>query len=257
MFGNNEYWWAGLLVFILFVCINVVIFLLRKKPQLSYAIAYTIGLYLLIFKVTEYTYWQSIGMHMKFPMELSAMSYVFYSIFVVFRVKKADVFGAFLGILAGAIYSVGWWISPDSFVNNADAAFWRYSALVNHHLVYMGGMLLHANVRRYRYTSAPIHILGIGTLVAYSWLIYLFTPYAEQNGKPVIIQITDASVLGNVFKGELSTGALVAYYIVAILIVLAMIFGSLALSNKLANRRKKYGVPENWYPPFKEIYKVK
>ena len=259
MFGSNEYWWAGLLVFFLFIGINVIIWALRKKPQLSYAIAYSIAIFLFIFKVTEYTYWQAIGLHMKFPMELSALSYVFFSIFVVFRIKKADVFGVFLGVLAGAIYSAAWWISPDSFVLNADEPFWRYSALVNHHLVYIGGMLMLANVRRYRYSSAWIHIVGVGAIVAYSWVIYLFTPYVRDNGggKPIIIQITDGSVLENLFKNGITTTHTIIYYILAILLFLAIVFGSLFLNHLTTKRRVKNGLPEDFYPPFKEIYKIK
>ena len=260
MFGS-EYWWAGLLVFIGFIGLNVGVVFLRKKPALSYAIAYTIAIYLFVFKVTEYSYHQIVGEHWKFPMELSAMSYVFYSIFVVFRIRKADVFGAFLGVLAGAVYSAAWWISPESFVNNHEPAFWTYSALVNHHLVYLGGILMMANVRRYRYSTAWIHAVGVGVLVAYSWVIYLFTPYAQYNGAdsdPVIIQITNASVLSHVVSCEITTGIKVSYYIVAIILVVGLNLGSLFLSNVMANKRKKWGVEEDYFPEtLKATYKIK
>jgi hypothetical protein len=89
--------------FLLFASLTVHVFLLRNKPKLSYAIAYTIALFLLAYKIGEYIYWQAIGEHMKIPVEFSALSYFTFAITVIFRTKKADQFGSFVGLLTGLL----------------------------------------------------------------------------------------------------------------------------------------------------------
>lgn len=248
---RGEYWWGGVIVFIGFILINVMIFLLRNKPQLSYAISYSIACFLFVYKTTEYIYYQAVGLHMQFPMEISAMAYFIFSILVVFRLKKIDGFGAFLGVLAGLVYSAGWWISPTTFVLNEEHMFFKVMAVMNHHLVYTGGMLMLTNVRKYRYSSFWQYLLGLGLLIGYSWIIHLFTPYTEANGgtTPTAIQITSASVLENIMPADkIQTWHVAVYYVVVSIVLLLIVFGALFLSNKMSARRKKRGLPEDYFP---------
>lgn len=89
MFGGSAYRWVGILIFLLFAAINVIIWLLRNKPELSYAIAWTLALYFLVYKIAEFSYYQIIGEHMNIPVELSSLSYFIFGIFSRIQSEKA------------------------------------------------------------------------------------------------------------------------------------------------------------------------
>lgn len=240
--------WLGVLIFLIFVLFNVGVFLLRNKPQISYAVAYTIAIYLLVYKICEYIYYQAVGLHMKFPVEFSALSYFLLSISVVFRIKKMDQFGAFAGMLAGLMYSVSFWISPMSFVNSMDTPFLFVMAIINHHSLYFAGALLLFNVRKYDYKDCWIMFLGIGAMVAYSWIIYLFTPYSSLYGKPTIIQICDGTILDWLGASSIPTWGYALYIVLAVILLLGLLAGFYAANRLETKRRIKKGVAEDYFP---------
>lgn len=249
MFSSFHYWWLALIVLAMFAGLNVLVHYLRNNPRVSYAIAYTIALYLLIYKIGEYTVWQALGYRMKFPMEFSAVSYVVFSIFVTFRLKKADAFAAFTAILAGVIYEISWIVSPDGHVGVSENSFLSVMAIVNHTLLYFGGILLSSNCRHYsaKKTFWQI-ILGVGVLVGYSWIIYLFTPYRyAYETKPIIIMITDGTVTSYVSDSP-SAGLQIGYYIGAAILLCLIVAGFYFLNYKTTKARLKAGGPENFTP---------
>lgn len=256
MFGGNQYWWAGLLVFVFFALITLAIYLLRNRPDISYAVAYTIACFLLVYKICEYIYWQAIGMHMQFPVEFSALSYLLFGITVVFRMKKYDQFPVFASILAGITYSVVFWFSPDNCVESRDSVFLLIMAVLNHHLLYFGGMLMLVNVRTYSRKYFWQHIVGTGIIVGYSWIIYSFTPYAEQIGKPIIIKITDSSILHYLTNGNPVQPYLSAlYYVACIVVFFAFMVGYYFLNAYCSKKRSRSSITEDYFPlNLKDIY---
>lgn len=249
--------WLGVLIFFIFVLFNVGVFLLRNKPQVSYAIAYTIALYLFVYKIGEYVYYQAIGLHLKFPVEFSALSYFLLAISVVFRIKKMDQFGAFAGMLAGLMYSVSFWISPMSFVNSMDTMFLFIMAILNHHLLYFAGALLLFNVRKYNFKDCWIMLLGVGAMVGYSWIIYLFTPYASLYGKPTIIQICDGSILDWLGLQDVPTWGYVLYLVLAVILLFGLLAGFYWANSLEVKRRRKKGVIEDYFPEkWIETYRI-
>lgn len=251
-----NYWWLSLIIFFIFVGINVTLYLLRKKPQLSYAIAYSIAVFLLVYKIGEYIYYQAIGEHMKFPVEFSALSYFFLGITVTFRIKKAEQLGAFTGILAGLMYSITFWIAPKSYVENPEPLYFMIMAIINHHLVYFAGMLLLTNSRRYSFKNCWVLFLGVGLSIAYSWIIYLFTSYAEVLSKPIIIQICDGSILSFLGISEIKGWMMGLCVVCEVLLFVGLLVGFYALNNYMANKRKKRGIIDDYYPTnLKSIYK--
>ena len=248
MFSSFHYWWLALIVLAAFVGLNIVVYLLRNNPRLSYAIAYTIAMYLLIYKIGEYTVWQALGYRMKFPVEFSAMSYVVFSIFVTFRLKKIDAFAVFTAILAGVIYEMSWIISPDGHVGVSENMFLSVMAIINHTLLYFGGMIMAANCRSYSIKKTVWQIfLGVGILVGYSWIIHLFTDYSVVSGKPIIIMITDGSVLSYVSDNP-SLGFTIGYMIGAVILLCLIIAGFYLLNSKTTKSRLKFGGPANYTP---------
>ena len=248
MFSSFHYWWLALIVLAMFVGLNLVVHFLRNNPRLSYTIAYSIALYLLIYKIGEYTVWQALGYRMKFPVEFSAMSYVAFSIFVTFRLKKIDAFGVFTAILAGVIYEMSWIISPDGHVGVSENHFLSVMAIVNHTLLYFGGMLMAANCRTYDVKKTVWQLfIGVGVLIGYSWLIHLFTDYSKVSGKPIIIMITDGSVLSYV-TDNITTLWTTLYMIGAVILLCLIIAGFYLLNNKTSKARIKNGGPANFTP---------
>lgn len=251
MFGNNQFWWCGLLIFILFIAINISIAFLGKYPRLSYAIAYCIGAFLLTYKIGEYIYWQAIGEHMHFPVEFSALSYFVFGIFTTFRIRKCDCFAAFTAILAGFFYSVSFWISPDSFVNAGDPPFLFAMAIINHHMLFAGGMLMLINVRKYEFKKTVYqHFIGIALMVGYSWLIYAFTDYAAVEGKPLIIKITDGQILQFLFpdSAALAGWQLAIYYICCVIVLAGVIAAFYGINRLGIKRRRKLNFDDDCFP---------
>ncbi len=253
MFGNNPYWWAGWLIFALFVAINVIIFLLRNKPALSYAIAWSIAAYLLVYKIGELIVWQLSGLHYKFPVEFSAVSYFAFGIFVTFRLHKADTFPIFASVLTGTVYSMFFWISPDSYVNDRETPYLFTMAILNHHLLYFGGMLLTVNVRRFSLRYWWQHLVGLGLIVGYSWIIYIFTDYSIV----IIIQITDGTILHWLFKSETLLTMHKVYYGLFVFGIVAPIFTIFYLLNhimskkRIRNKLQREYLPATWKDTFK------
>jgi len=248
MFGNNTYWWAGLLVLVLFAAINVAVFLLRNKPKVSYTIAWCIACYLLCMKIGEYTYWQVIGLHYKFPVEFSALSYFFFGITVTFRLKKVQQFPLWAAFMAGTMYSVAFWIAPDSFVYNTDPPFWVWLAFCNHHLLYFGAMLMIANVTRLEAKAWWQQVVGGLACVGYSWIIYLFTDYANQVEKPLIIQMTDGSIMEFLGIHNLTALHYILYGVAVVILLAITMSGVFFLNNWQCKRRERLGIDVDYFP---------
>lgn len=255
MFGNNQYWWAGLLMFILFVGLNLLVWALRNKPKLSYAIAWSIAAFFFVYKCAEYTYHQCVGDTMDFPVEFSALSYFVFAILIVFGNRKCDQFGAFTAILAGAIYSLSWWVAPDSHIGGHP--YFGTMAIINHHLLYLGGMLITANCRKFDIKHSWQIALGVGVFVGYSWLIYKTTDYAAVMGKPIIINITDGGIVQTMLGADPSNvGVKIGYYIFAITLFVLMAAGFFLLSHWQSKRRRKKGLPEDYFASGLDIYRI-
>lgn len=235
-------------MFLVFIGLNLTIFFLRKKPQLSYAIAYSVSLFLFVYKIGEYIYHQAVGNHMNFPVEFSALSYFLLGITVTFRIKKVEQLGAFSALLAGLMYAISFWIAPKSFVDKPEPIYFFIMALINHHLLYFASMLLITNSRRYSYKNCWVLFTGVGVMVAYSWIIYLFTSYEEAIGKPIIIQICDGSIISWLGIAEIKGGFLALYIILLVALFIALLIGFYSLNNIFAKKRKKNGIVEDYYP---------
>lgn len=250
------YWWLSLIVVFIFIGLNVAIFFLRKKPQLSYAVIYSVAAFMLVYKVIENIVYQAIGEHMNFPVEFSALSYFILGITVTFRLKKLEPFAAFVSILAGFVYSVVCWFSPASVVSEAETMYYLVVAILMHHLLYLCGMLLLLNTRRFSYKGCWILILGVAVMLSYSWIIHLFTNYSEIYGKPLIIQTCDGSILQWLGVGSVHGWQMALFSIAEIILLGGIMTAFYSVNNIIANKRKKKGLLDDYYPEkWKDIYK--
>lgn len=251
MFGGSEVWWGGLLIFVVFLLVNLIIFLLRNKPKVCYVIIFCVAVYFLITKTVEYVQWQLKGRHLHFPVEISALAYFIFGITVVFRIKKLNAFASFVAVIAGLVYSVTFWFLPEKFIQNGQFHDYLIKAIINHHLLYLSGMFLTINIEKFEKKSIIFTLIGVGGLVLYSWLIHLFTDYSIVEGKPVIIEITDGTILDRVFTSYPAI-AKVVYFICALALFLLILFGFYLLNAFSVKRRVKSGLKVDCYP---ESYK--
>lgn len=251
MFKDTSVWWVGLLVFTVFLALNLIIFLLRNKPKVCYCVAYVIAVYFLILKTAEYIRWQVIGRRLHFPVEISALAYFTIGITLVFRIKKLNAFASFVAIIAGLVYSVTFWFLPENFT---DGSFHDYliMAIINHHLLYFCGMIIVLNIEKFDLKKFYVVVIGVGLFVAYSWVIHLFTNYTAVEGKPIIIEVTDGTILSHVFTSY-STAVKILYIVCAIILFFALLAGFYLLNGLAVKRRKNKGLNENCYPRFFKI----
>ena len=155
-------------------------------------------------------------------------------------------------------------VSPDSYVNEFlfDQTGTHYAlpfafAIINHHLLYFGGMLMLCNVRKFPVKRVWQYVVGVFAMVGYSWLIHTQTAYSATYGKPIIIQITDASIISWLFDAP-TTAGIIIYYVCAVFAVALLIVVHFLLSALGAKRRKKKGLPEDYFPEtFKDTFRIK
>lgn len=139
-----EFWWASLIVALLFVASNVLIFTVFKgKRELCRRTVFFCCIFILAYKVIYYTYMQIIGMGWtKFPVEYSALTYFLFTIVVLTRCEKLMPFAIFSAIVAGIAYNFSFIFSVNSFLPPDEPIFEYVFAWLNHSLLYFCGMLL-------------------------------------------------------------------------------------------------------------------
>ena len=105
--------------------------------------AWLIGAYLLMYKFNEYGPFRAV------PLDLSAVSYFLFGVaaFVPFRPLKAA--GSFSAMLSGSVYFFTMILYPETHVENLldNRWFLLTMAMVNHNVMFFGGMLVCAEYR--------------------------------------------------------------------------------------------------------------
>jgi len=254
--GKGEYWWISLALFCGLVIVTTLVWVFRNKSELSYTIAWTIACYLLVTKILEYGLLQYMGKRMEFPLEFSAVSYVIFGLTVVFRMRKADLFAVFAAILSGLIYLVGFMLSPAGYLAQAETPILFYMALINHTLLYFGGMLMLCNVKRYKPTQNLQIPIGIGVYLIYVWAICKYTPYVSVNGKPYILSIVDGSILQQILGTEhIQLWTYCAYLAVCVASIILLMIIFQIINDINAKRRVRIGLQLDYFPDkFGKIY---
>lgn len=254
---DKTYWWLSLVMLLVFVGLNILVWALRNRPKASYALAYSIAIFLFVYKVGEYAYHQCTGNNYNFPVEFSALSYFAFALCTLFVPRRYNIFGGFAAILAGGMYAMSWWVAPAGHLANG-WTYWEVMAIFNHYILYLGGILVAANCRRYRWQDVWQLPLGVGVFVGYSWLIYCCTRYAAMIGKPLIVRICDASVLEAVLAPEkITAGARTIYYVCAFVLLFALMAGYVALSQWQSRRRTRRGLVGDYAAAGLAVYRIK
>lgn len=236
---TGEYWWVALIQLIFFTCISILLILLKRKPDIGGIVARVIAFFLLAYKIGEYTYWQCVGEHLKIPLEFSALSYFIYSIIIGFDIKKGKPFAVLVALLTGVLYNVSLIISPDSFVITRDSVFLLIMAMINHTLLYLGSMLTLLGAKeKYDIRKLWTCFVGLLCMVGYAWLLYSTTNYAELYDTPIIIQLSNGTILSWLNpEMELPIVVKVISIILEVIIVTFAFIGVYSLNNILYKKR--------------------
>lgn len=236
---TGDYWWVALIQLIFFIGINVIIVLLRNKPDIGAIVARVIAIFLLVYKIIEYVYWQCVGEHLKIPLEFSALSYFTYAIVIGFNIKKGQPFAVLVAFLSGLLYNISFIVSPDSFVLNRDSIFLLITAMLNHTLLYMGSVLTLIGAKeKYDVRKLWTCFLGMICMIGYAWIIYSTTDYALYYDTPIIIQVSSGTILSWLDPTmNLSVGLRVGTVLIELVIVTSAFIGIYALNGVLYKYR--------------------
>ncbi len=243
---TGKYWWLALIQFLIFIGINVLIVLLRDKPDVGSNISRAIAFFLLTYKIVEYVYWQCIGEHLKIPLEFSALSYFIYSIVIIFNIKKGKPFAVLVALLTGLLYNVSLFVSPDSFILAKDNNFSLITAMFNHTILYFGSMLTLIGAKeKYDVRKLWTCFVGVICMIGYAWIIYANTDYALYYDTPIIIQLSNGTILSWLNpQMEIPIWLRVLTVLMESVIVTAAFIGVYALNNVFYKLRLKRELQE-------------
>ena len=191
-----EFWWASLIVAVLFVVNNVLIFTVFKgKRELCHRTVVLCCIFILAYKVIYYTYMQIIGAGWsKFPVEYSALTYFLFTIVVFTKCDKLMPFAIFSAIVAGVAYNLSFIFSVNSFLPPDEPIFEYVFAWLNHSLLYFCGMLLLLYVQpldKRLWWEIP---LGVAVFAGYA-AIMENTVLKEVNMETVIYALATGNVI--------------------------------------------------------------
>lgn len=210
----------------------IAVFVAGRNRVLDRAVIWLIGAYLLLYKTWEYGPFRAI------PVDLSAISYFLFGIaaFVPFRPLKAA--GSFSAMLSGSIYFVTMILYPEMHVENLLSNRWFLltMAMVNHNLMFLGGMFMCA---KYEFGRTD-HVWMLGWIAFY--LVYyqlVAVSYGVVEGVTAIVGILQGTLVAEVLGVPLTVAYFVLYYAVIILAFALILTAYILLNRAFARRRKR------------------
>jgi hypothetical protein len=186
------YWLFSVMAsLILLFFVLIVLGVLKDNKRVADIVLYALAIYLLVYKVTEYIYWQAVGLHYKIPIEFSALSYFLFAFAVFFKKKPLTQIATFYAPVAGFFFYISFIISPTTFANSDDTVFLFIMSIVNHGLVFLGGFLL-LNTQKLTKNFFWEIPLATGAMLGYSYLMVFLTNTPES---VVIIDLVEGNLL--------------------------------------------------------------
>ncbi|MEG1613063.1 MAG: hypothetical protein RR357_02730 [Clostridia bacterium] len=236
MAGAGQYFWVGIGQMCCFVSLNIIAFkFIKTKSKLASRLLFAIGLYLLVYKICEYTSYQIKGMHKQVPIEISAVSYFLLGFSIVLRNKRLQVFAAFCGMFSGLFYNINFIILPEMFILSRSSWFLLVMATINHSLLYFGSIMV---LKTVQFDKTDVMYVGLGTL-----LINLYSLGVQFlikiDGKPIIMQVIDGTIIDKLSVALRSLSFFYPIYYFIIFSILIFMFASFFKINELIFKRQK------------------
>lgn len=208
IFTGAHYYFGIIQAALIVVHVLVGIFVAGRNRYFDRLAVWVIGAYLLFYKMWEY------GPFEDLPLDLSAMSYFLFGFaaFIPFRPMKTAA--SFSAMLSGVVYAVTMTLYPESHVgllNVSNRYFLVAMAMVNHNLMFAGGLFMSA---RHRFVRTD-YIWVFGWLAFFfGYLILLIYGYGTELRASSIVQIMQGTLVADVLGLEMTAVYYIVYYIV-------------------------------------------
>lgn len=181
----NQYLHVSALQFLLLLLVSLAAFATYKNRALSHIAVYGTAVWLLVFKIYEYS------VSRRFPMDVSALCYFLYGACALLPIRSLKVAASQLSALCGLVFGVVQLCAPQIFSAREPSEMWRYFATVNHMLLLFGGLAMAGHVPFKK--SDVFTTLGVlGAMISYTE-ICISMGVAE--GNAVFSQIIDGSII--------------------------------------------------------------
>ncbi len=215
------------LQFVLFCFAAFAAYATYKNRVLSYIAVFLAAAWLLVLKGYEYI---PSG---RLPMDLSAISYFLYGTCVILPFRPAKVTASQLATLCGLVYGLCVIVRPESFYSRDPDEFVRYFAMVNHAMLFFGGLAMMGHVR-FKWTDI-FWTLGIVAAVVIYTEICVACGVAE--GNAIFSQILNGSIIREVLPNfSMPWWYYIAYY-AALLTAVAAWLGLTYVINRKATSK--------------------
>ncbi len=217
--------------------------LLRHHQKLSFWLAFSIAIVMLLYKTTEFSYYRVIQNGM-YPVEFSHVSYFVVSATLISGVKKARFFGGFCAFASAIGYYVGAIFSPETTINTL-TTWYIVVGIIQHNLLFFLGLVILFNLGLYEMKDIWITFLGVALMIIYSILVYEKVIYPDSTGRNsmIIIDILNGSILGYIMPIESVTLPLRIVTVVGLgVLLIVFILISIKLNQVSYYARAKYFV---------------
>lgn len=217
-----------------FVLLTVTIIAAINSKGKQEKLIFIISLFLLVYKTVEQVYYIAIGVKTPFPVELSAVTYFVFSIVMLFKIKKLEEIAVFCALISGFFFMLTFIVTGGKTFDYSGSLFKKIMAVVNHSLLYAGGLL------KLKFNSYPSYgkykvICGLGVLVFYSWVMKQMFDF---EGRFVFIhQLMTADIVFMVFPTLKEFGFFLPLYYT---VFIAAVFAGVSLFYRL--NKKLYAV---------------
>jgi len=184
-----------------FGAVNVIaILLINSKKQAEHLLKFFSCL-LLIYKSTEYIYYNIKGYSNAFPVEFSAVTYFLFPIVYLLRIKKLEQLAVFCALFSGFFYMFTFLFVGSGMFKYNGGAFKTLITFFNHSLLYFLAIL---KLKFYKYNKSDIYkvIVGMFLIIFYAWAM---KPFIKLDDSVIFVyKLIDGSIINLIipsFKG--------------------------------------------------------
>ncbi len=202
------------------------VILMHYKYKINKIILNVLGIFLLIFKIIEFSYYYLNDMNI-FPVEFSHISYFIVSIIIIFNIKRLYFFGSFISFTSGITYVLTYLFKDNEFVT-----FNIYMTFISHIILLFIGLTLMFNMNKYKKIDTLYLFLGFILIITYSLLVHYKLIFPNQDLSYVVLnQIIFGSILKYIGITTFNEITYLIYY-PSLILVLVLLITSIYFINK-------------------------
>lgn len=213
--------------------VPLAIYATGKNKVLSSFAVYGVAVWFLIFKGAEY-----FGAN-RLPMDISAICYFLYMIGAVLPIRPFKIAVAQLSALCGLVYGIMIFFAPQIFRTRDPNDMTLFLAIVNHALLFFGGMSV---IVRFplKKTDVIWTVILLGAIIAY---IEICVMKGVAEGNAVFSKIVDGSIITVAVPGfVMHWWYYVLYYSVVLTLFGLWIALTYAINRRAVHPQKKVGI---------------